>query len=71
MIREKETVLMSEVANDYNSLLIENTKAGSAVPTSTTQSLEGNLLQHFKDDIVIHKGKTRKENLLFSQKKKP
>ena len=59
---------MSEVANDYNSLLIENTKAGSAVPTSTTQSLEGKLLQHFKDDIVIHKGKTRKENLLFSQK---
>ena len=58
---------MSEIDNDYNSLLIEN-KAGSAVPISTTPSLEGKLIQHLKYVIVIHKVKTRKGNLLFSQK---
>ena len=68
VIREKETVLMSEIANNYNSLLIENTKAGSVIPISTTQSIEGKLLQHFKDRILIHKGKTRKGHLLFRQK---
>ena len=59
---KKEVALTADLANQYNSILDQGYQ-----PVST-QDLERKLTKKFEGKIVIQGGKTRKGNLLFSNK---
>ena len=59
----QEVHLTSSINFQYKMLLIGEKFIES---NFTTQKLEIKLLKHFGDKIVIHKGKTRRGNIIFS-----
>ena len=59
----QEVHLTSSINFQYKMLLIGEKFIES---NFTTQKLEIKLLKHFGDKIVIHKGKTRRSNFIFS-----
>ena len=62
----KEVHLTSSINFQYKMLLIEIGGEKFIGSNLTTQKLEIKLLKLFGDKIVIHKGKTRRGNIVFS-----
>ena len=66
IIKQNEVYLMTDLNDQYVSMLSELSTDGDLL-TSTTQTLETKVKKHFKEKIIIQKGKTRRGNLIFSR----
>ena len=60
--------IMNDLNDQYVAILSDLSAEQDCSPTSTTQSLETKIKQHFKDKVQIQKGKTKRGNLIFSSK---
>lgn len=58
---------MADINRHYEALLNEHGKDKDFITSYSTQKLEVKILQHYKNQLTIQKGKTRRGNLMFSK----
>ena len=68
IINKEEIYIMNDLNDQYVAILSDLSAEQDCSPTSTTQSLETKIKQHFKDKVQIQKGKTKRGNLFSAAK---